>query len=48
MAKLHFSVSSDYKEVIRLRQECEKLEEQLKKMDVKSVRSTTWIGNLSI
>lgn len=34
MAKLHFSVSSDYKEVIRLRQECEKLEEQLKKMDV--------------
>lgn len=34
MAEIHFSVSSDYKEVIRLRKECEKLEAQLKKMDV--------------
>lgn len=34
MAKLYFKVSSDYDEVIRLRQECEKLEAQLKKMDV--------------
>ena len=34
MAEIHFSVSSDYKEVIRLRQEIEKLETQLKKMDV--------------
>lgn len=34
MAEIHFSVSSDYNEVIRLRKECEKLEAQLKKMDV--------------
>lgn len=34
MPKLVFKVSSDYQEVIRLRQECEKLEAQLKKMDV--------------
>ena len=34
MATLYFNVSSDYQEVIRLRQECEKLEAQLKKMDV--------------
>lgn len=34
MAVLYFKVSSDYQEVIRLRQECEKLEAQLKKMDV--------------
>lgn len=34
MATLFFKVSSDYDEVIRLRQECEKLEAQLKKMDV--------------
>lgn len=34
MATLYFKVSSDYDEVIRLRQECEKLEVQLKKMDV--------------
>lgn len=34
MPKLVFKVSSNYQEVIRLRQECEKLEAQLKKMDV--------------
>lgn len=34
MATLYFKVSSDYQEVIRLRQECEKLEAQLKRMDV--------------
>lgn len=34
MATLYFKVSSDYQEVIRLRQECEKLGAQLKKMDV--------------
>lgn len=34
MATLYFKVSSDYNEVIRLRQECEKLEAQLKRMDV--------------
>lgn len=33
MATLYFKVSSDYEEVIRLRQECEKLEAQLLKMD---------------
>ena len=33
MATLYFKVSSDYDEVIRLRQECEKLEAQLLKMD---------------
>lgn len=34
MAVLYFRVSAQYDEVIRLRQECEKLEAQLKKMDV--------------
>lgn len=34
MATLYFKVSSDWQEVVRLRQECEKLEAQLKKMDV--------------
>ena len=34
MATLYFKVSSDYDEVIRLRKECERLEAQLKKMDV--------------
>ena len=34
MAILYFRVSAQYDEVIRLRQECEKLEAQLKKMDV--------------
>lgn len=34
MATLYFKVSSDYDEVIRLRQECERLEAQLKRMDV--------------
>lgn len=34
MATLVFRVSAQYDEVIRLRQECEKLEAQLKKMDV--------------
>ena len=34
MATLYFKVSAQYDEVIRLRQECEKLEVQLKKMDV--------------
>lgn len=33
MATLYFKVSSDYEEVIRLRQECEKLEAQLLQMD---------------
>ena len=34
MAVLYFRVSAQYDEVIRLRKECEKLEAQLKKMDV--------------
>lgn len=34
MAILYFRVSAQYDEVIRLRKECEKLETQLKKMDV--------------
>ena len=34
MAILYFRVSAQYDEVIRLRQECEKLEAQLKRMDV--------------
>lgn len=34
MAILYFRVSAQYDEVIRLRKECEKLEAQLKKMDV--------------
>ena len=33
MATLYFKVSSNFDEVIRLRQECEKLEMQLLKMD---------------
>lgn len=40
MPKLVFKVSSDYQEVIRLRQECEKLEAQLKKMDVNKSPAT--------
>lgn len=34
MATLYFKVSSDWEQVVKLRQECEKLEAQLKKMDV--------------
>ena len=34
MATLYFKVSSDWDQVVKLRQECEKLEAQLKKMDV--------------
>ena len=34
MATLYFKVSSDWDQVLKLRQECEKLEAQLKKMDV--------------
>lgn len=34
MATLIFRVSSDWEQVVKLRQECEKLEAQLKKMDV--------------
>lgn len=34
MATLVFRVSSDWEQVVKLRQECEKLEAQLKKMDV--------------
>lgn len=34
MATLYFKVSSDWEQVVKLRQECEKLETQLKKMDV--------------
>lgn len=41
MATLYFKVSSDYQEVIRLRQECEKLEAQLKKMDVTKYPTAT-------
>ena len=33
MSKLYFKVASDYQEVIRLREECKKLEDQLKRMD---------------
>lgn len=34
MATLYFKVSSDWEQVVKLRQECERLETQLKKMDV--------------
>ena len=34
MATLYFKVSSDWEQVVKLRQECERLEAQLKKMDV--------------
>lgn len=34
MATLFFKVSSDWEQVVKLRQECERLEAQLKKMDV--------------
>lgn len=34
MATLYFKVSSDWEQVVNLRQECERLEAQLKKMDV--------------
>lgn len=34
MATLYFKVSSDWDQVVKLRQECERLEAQLKKMDV--------------
>ena len=48
MATLYFKVSSDYQEVIRLRQECEKLEAQLKKMDVnpKIRKQSQWQSQL--
>ena len=41
MATLYFKVSSDWQEVVRLRQECEKLETQLKKMDSRSAPAAT-------
>ena len=41
MATLYFKVSSDWQEVVRLRQECEKLEAQLKKMDSRSAPAAT-------
>lgn len=34
MATLYFKVSSDWEQVVKLRQECERLEAQIKKMDV--------------
>lgn len=41
MATLYFKVSSDWQEVVRLRQECEKLETQLKKMDSRTALAAT-------
>ena len=41
MATLYFKVSSDWQEVVRLRQECEKLETQLKKMDSRTAPAAT-------
>ena len=41
MATLYFKVSSDWQEVVRLRQECEKLESQLKKMDSRTAPAAT-------
>lgn len=41
MATLYFKVSSDWQEVVRLRQECEKLETQLKKMDTTKAPAAT-------
>lgn len=40
MATLYFKVSSDWQEVVRLRQECAKLEAQLKKMDMDASPAT--------
>ena len=36
MAKLYFKVEADYEKVIKLRDECQKLQEQLKGMDANS------------
>lgn len=41
MATLYFKVSSDWEQVVKLRQECEKLEAQLKKMDSRSAPAAT-------
>ena len=41
MATLYFQVSSDWEEVVRLRQECERLEAQLKKMDSRTAPAAT-------
>lgn len=41
MATLYFKVSSDWQEVVKLRQECEKLEVQLKKMDSRTAPAAT-------
>ena len=41
MATLYFKVSSDWEEVVRLRQECERLEAQLKKMDSRTAPAAT-------
>ena len=41
MATLYFKVSSDWQEVVRLRQECERLEAQLKKMDSRTAPAAT-------
>lgn len=41
MATLYFKVSSDWQEVVRLRQECERLESQLKKMDSRTAPAAT-------
>ena len=41
MATLYFKVSSDWEQVVKLRQECEKLEAQLKKMDSRSAPVAT-------
>ncbi len=41
MATLVFRVSSDWQEVVKLRQECEKLEAQLKKMDSRTAPAAT-------
>lgn len=41
MATLYFKVSSDWEQVVKLRQECEKLETQLRKMDSRSAPAAT-------
>ena len=41
MATLYFKVSSDWEQVVKLRQECEKLETQLKKMDSRTAPAAT-------
>ena len=41
MATLYFKVSSDWEQVVKLRQECEKLEAQLKKMDSRTAPAAT-------